>query len=368
MYWGYATRYAVYFMAAAQTALGTDRGLSETPGFAEAGFFRIHAVGPVGLMFNYADAHDWAGNTEEMFWLAKRFKRRAFARHALASSRWPSVFDLMWGSTFLERGEKKGHRNLPVDAKFNGVNVVFMRSAWDDERAIYVGFKGGDNAANHSHLDLGSFVLDALGERWALDLGSDNYNLPGYWREKRWTYYRLKTEGHNTLTLDGFNQHPRATAPVVAFSSSRSRSHAVVDLTKAYASYASSVKRGIALLGRSRILIQDEVKCSKPRELDWFFHTKAEIKNKGSRAVLVLENKKLLAEILEPAAARFSWVPVKSPRGERSNKGVNRLQIKLKGIKAHTRLAVLLTPGSGLAGAAHDLPQLESLAEWKNQP
>ena len=101
----------------------------------------------------------------------------------------------------------------PRDAVFRGTDTAFFRSAWDDPGAVYVGFRGGDNKANHSHLDLGNFVLDALGERWALDLGPDNYNLPGYFGKQRWTYYRLRTESHNTLTLDGANQVVSARAP-----------------------------------------------------------------------------------------------------------------------------------------------------------
>ena len=38
------------------------------------------------------------------------------------------------------------------------------------------------------HLDLGTFVLDALGQRWAGDLGPDDYDLPGYFGPERFTY------------------------------------------------------------------------------------------------------------------------------------------------------------------------------------
>ena len=44
-------------------------------------------------------------------------------------------------------------------------------------------------------------LLDAQGVRWALDLGSDNYNMPGYFGSKRWTYYRMTNRSHNTLEM-----------------------------------------------------------------------------------------------------------------------------------------------------------------------
>ena len=88
-----------------------------------------------------------------------------------------------------------------------------FRSAWDDPAALFVGVKAGYNQVNHGHLDLGNFELDALGERWARDIGSDDYNLPGYWSGgrggKRWSYYRLGSESHNVCMLGGAQQDPR---------------------------------------------------------------------------------------------------------------------------------------------------------------
>ena len=89
-----------------------------------------------------------------------------------------------------------------------------MRSAWDDPNALFLGIKAGYNQVNHGHLDLGNFELDALGVRWARDLGSDNYNLPGYWEAKRggqrWSYYRLNSASHNVPMLGGQSQDPLA--------------------------------------------------------------------------------------------------------------------------------------------------------------
>lgn len=54
-YWDYATQYAVFLVAALDSALGHDAGLSATPGFASAGLFRLHMEGPSGRVFNFAD-------------------------------------------------------------------------------------------------------------------------------------------------------------------------------------------------------------------------------------------------------------------------------------------------------------------------
>ena len=117
-----------------------------------------------------------------MLWMARAMNQPIYAGHerAMADKR-PNIFHLLW---LDNRGRAPQDDDLPRATVYRGVDVAFLRSAWGDPNAIFVGFKGGDNKANHSHLDLGSFVLDALGVRWALDLGSDDYNLPGYFGKK----------------------------------------------------------------------------------------------------------------------------------------------------------------------------------------
>jgi hypothetical protein len=58
--------------------------------------------------------------------------------------------------------------------------LAMLRTSWEDPEAIFVGIKAGQdrNGRGHTHLGLGSFILEAGGARWALDLGRDDYNLP----------------------------------------------------------------------------------------------------------------------------------------------------------------------------------------------
>src|SRR5439155_131517 len=164
----------------------------------------------------------------------------------------------------------------PLDKYFGGAEVAILRSEWGNPKALFVGFKAGDNKANHSHLDLGSFVFDALGARWALDLGSDDYNLPGYFGAQRLTYYRLRAEGQNALVINPGatpDQDPKAAASIIRFQSKPERAFAIADLTPAYKQQARKVWRGLALLERKEFLIQDEIQADKPAEVWWFMHT-----------------------------------------------------------------------------------------------
>ena len=369
-YWNYATTYNIAILAALHTALGTDFGLSQMTGFAEAGMFPIYATGPLGRSFNYADAGEGTIRAPHMFWMARQFQRPVYAGYQLPLVS-PTPLDVLW---FDPRAERAPLSSLPLDKYFRDAEVVTLRSAWEDRDALFVGFKGGDNKANHSNLDLGTFVLDALGTRWAVDLGADNYNFPGYFGRQRWTYYRLRAEGHNTIVLNPGeqpDQEPSAAAKIVKFDSKPGRAFAVADLSAAYVKHARKVTRGIALLDRKQVLVQDEVQTDKPAEAWWFLHTPAQVKlgEQGLTATLSQGSVHLAARILSPAQAAFTVMeaaPLPSsphPEKQGSNNRYRKLAIQLKDVKA-ARLAVLLTPLKEGEAAAAKSPDISPLAEW----
>jgi len=359
-YWGYATRYTVYAFAALQSALGTDFGLSSMPGMAEAGVHRLQVTGPTGLFFNFADCSETAREDPSLFWLARRYDLPvlAAAQRQLVGDR-GGTGDLMW---YDPRGSDEDIKRLPLDAHFQRIHVVAMRSAWQDPQATFIGFKGGDNKAGHAHLDLGTFVLDASEERWACELGADDYNMPGYFGGQRWTYYRLKTEGQNTLTLNGENQNPKAAATIIIFESSKDDARAVVDLTDAYESAgAAKVCRGLQLFdSRRRVLVQDELELTRSAGIIWTMHTRAKVEVKGPLAMLHQNGKTLQARILSPADAHFRFEQVNLAPPQRPTEGMGKLLIRLPGQKGAVRIAVLLAP-NGNQGAE---PKLVSLPEW----
>jgi hypothetical protein len=369
-YWNYATFYNVVFLAALQTALGKDYGLSDMAGFSETGFFPIYLTGPLGRTFNYADGHESALHAPQLFWLARRYNQSVFGWSEQSSAS-PSALDLLWhqGNSSGPKAEK-----LPLDRYFRGVEVATFRSDWENPKAMFAGFKAGDNKANHSHLDLGSFVFDALGTRWAMDLGSDDYNLPAYFGAQRFTYYRLRAEGQNTLLINpgmGPDQEPGAATRIIRFRSQSESPYAIADLTPAYKQHARKVWRGISLPDRNKLLIQDEIQADKPAEVWWFMHTPAaiQIEDGGHSAILKQFGTEVRAELLSPTNASFQIMDAQplpsSPHPERQakNEAVKKLAIHLIGIK-DVRLAVRLVPVSEKGAAALDKPALSPLSDW----
>lgn len=370
-YWRYATQYAVVLLAALESALGTDYGLSRIPGFAEAGWFPQYITGPLNRTFNYADGGDQAVRAPELFWLARHFSRPVYVHYQRRQGS-GSPLDLLWFDPAQSAAADAAAAALPLHKSFRGTEVVTLRSSWSDPRALFVGFKGGDNKANHSHLDLGTFVLDAVGQRWAVDLGADDYNLPGYFGSQRWTYYRLRAEGHNTLVVNpgsGPDQNPHAEARIVKFRAENQRALAVADLSAAWPGSVRTARRGVALLQNRQVLVQDELQTARPAEVWWFMHTPASIhlEGEGRRARLSAGAETLLVEILDPEGARFTVREAQplptSPRPDRQNRNqrIRKLAVQLNAV-GNLRLAVRFVPL--VEGRSPTAPSLQLLEEW----
>lgn len=357
-YWQYSIRYLVAYLAALESALGTDFGLGETPGISETGYFPIYLTGPAGS-FNFADSGSGIARAPELFWLARRYDKPAYAwwqgRYEMGGGVAPRA--LLW--YVPGQGLDFDAAALPLDRHFREVEVVTLRSDWEAPDATFLALKAGINANHHNHLDVGTFVFDALGVRWAENLGADDYNLPGYfdYSRGRWNYYRNRAEGRNTLVInpgDGPDQNLLGSSParILFTRSTPELALAVADLTPAYAAWASQVRRGIALFDeRRQALIQDEIQTKEPSEVWWFMHTRADVElgPDGATAVLKQGNKRVIARILSPEDASFRFMraePLPSspnPPGQAVNTGVGKLAIHLRDV-TDVRLVVQLTP------------------------
>jgi hypothetical protein len=377
-YWGYGTGYNVVAIALLEGALGSDFGLAEAPAFDRTALYRLHAQGPSGLFFNYADGAPREGNGPDAAytWLAARFhlaqaraQSRALLASALAADGSPDdplfALNAVW---FPERAEGDAPA-APLDVHFRGgADLAIFRSAWNDPRALYLGFKAGRNDVNHAHLDLGSFVLDADGVRWAEDLGYDEYNLPGYFGDRRWSYYRLNNRSHNTLTPADRLQEVKAQAPIVAFGSAPARAFAVADLTAAYPGAARRMLRGVALLDRSRVLVQDDIDGVAPgTPLVWRMMTGARVARDGGRgALLERDGRSLRVDLLAPPEAQWTTGEARPPTAaEDPNRGVTELRIDVPAGPPDLRIAVLLSPIGEPWPAVRPAPPLTPVAEWR---
>lgn len=369
-YWDYNAQYYVYYMASLESALGTSYGMTDALGIAETAFFPIYLAGPNGS-FNYGDSTTGIIQNPIFYWFARKFDNPDIAKYHLPAQ--GNQLSLLWYDPDLMSDDDQ--LQLDSDRIFSKIAVGSMRSAWNDPYASFVGFKGGDNRYNHMHSDLGTFVFDALGVRWAHDLGGDSYSLPDYFGAGRSNIYRLRTEGQNTLVINpeiASEQKREARADIVKSGFTPQEAYMVTDLSEAYEAHATNVKRGIALVDHRRnMLVQDEISLKEPGEIYWFMHTLAdvEVADHGKSAWLSNGDKKVWAHIL--TSGDDVVFEIRDPRpllsspdlaGNGYNAG-SKLTIHVEDTDS-LQLSVIFIPLYDWEEAPAELPAIVSLDQW----
>ena len=311
-YWEYGTTFNVLFLSTLEKALGTDYGLAETPGFLKTADFEQNIVGPLGFVHNWGDSGAENGVSPALFWFAQKkndpsllwLQKKVIAeepgRDLVKDRTLPAL--LIWGA-----GMNLGDVKPPQEKFWMGQGpspVAMMRTSWTDPNAWFVGFKAGSASVNHAHMDAGSFVLDALGERWAMDFGPQNYNsleergIQLFGREQdaeRWGIFRYNNLVHNTLTIDGQYQRVKGYAKIDAYSKDPQDMAAISDLTTIYDGQAASVKRGIALRDSKYAVVRDEVKAlNKEITLRWTLLTPAQVSIQDGKTVVLSQKGKTM--------------------------------------------------------------------------
>lgn len=379
-YWGYGTTFNVVLISALQSVLGSDFGLTQQPGFLATADYYLHVTGPSGYYFNYSDCGRGGQSTAAaMFWFAAQ-RQQSY----LLWNEWPKLTaaearrggrgarDRLDPMLLLWMAPKQDRPTTPPALSWTGrgpTPVAFHRSSWEPS-ASYVAVKGGSPSTSHAHMDIGTFVMDADGVRWADDLGMQDYNsleskgisLWGRGQDaERWKVFRLGTSAHSVLMVDRQSQRVDGNAPIVTAKPGRT----VVDLGTIYRDQLAKASRGVALLPDRTVVVQDEFSAAgKNVSVRWAMVTRADVKIAGAgRATLVLDGKKLEFRVLEPAAAQLKIYPTNPPPSptDASNEGTCLLgfEVSVPANQAQ-RLIVQLVPGSAIA----DPVAVKPLAEW----
>lgn len=380
-YWGYGTSFNVMFLSAVEKVFNTDFGLSKTPGFLQTADFYQHMVGNIGLSFNWGDCSPKTTLNPTIFWFAIR-------NHDLSQ---------LWvKKAYLERdtySEFTGDRmlpalmiwgkDLPVDqitepkVKFwngRGVSpVCMMRTSWSDRNAIYLGFKAGSAAVPHAHMDIGSFVMESDGVRWASDPGMQDYHSLEskgikLWNSdqnsQRWSIFRLNNFSHNTLTIDNKLHVAKGVANIDKSSAQPDFMYAVSDLSGVYENQLTGVKRGVAIINQKVVVIQDElVATSNTATVRWAMFTSASPKLAKNSITLTKDGKTLELKVISSAEITVkTWSTQPTNNYDAPNPGTIMVgfEFKLEPNQRQT-IQVMLIPGSS---GDNDINFKKALADW----
>ncbi|MFC1795066.1 heparinase II/III family protein [Planctomycetota bacterium] len=380
-YWVYGTSYNVILLAALESVLGTDFNLSQAPGFARSAAYYLHVTGPTGLYFNYPDSGSRSGFLPTVFWFAQKYSQPSLAWHqhqfwkdasaqnqpTLVQSRFSPLI-LLWCNS---------RQAIPEDLNWMGRgsnSITMFRSSWTDPEAVYLAIKGGSPSVSHGHMDVGSFVLDAEGVRWAVDLGPESYhkieslgmNLWGRSQDaERWRIFRYNNLSHNTLVVNDQHQRVNGNAPIIRYSGEASFPHVVFDMTDVYEGQLAEALRGAALLPTGQVIIQDEFKAAdQPITVRWAMVTPAEVSIESNKSALLRkEGKSIRLTVLtdeEIQLRTYSTEPKADYDARNPGTRLIGFEMSLSPEQA-VRTVVLMSPSSANAKPSIDL---RSVRQW----
>lgn len=389
-YWAYGTSFNVVLLAMLDSVLGSEFGLSDAAGFDQTGQYMSLMTGPSGETFNYADGGARRGPEAALYWFAGHYRRgdwllgedaRVRAEiddfepiHAGAGGNRLLPLALLWmNNDDAESGAIEIKMPLNWQSE-SDTPVAVHRSSWTDRNATFVGLKAGSPSAPHGQMDTGSFVLDADGVRWAMDLGAEGYHGiesrgMNLWsaaqNSDRWTIFRQCNAGHNTLVIDGKLQVAKGHAEIIEFADHGELPHSIADLTSVYKGQATDVRRGVTLLPSREVLIQDELEgLTAGSQVRWGMITRAEVaRQAGATLQLRQQGQHLDLTILEPAGAKWSIINTETPRNpwDSANPGTRMVAFEVDApAKGKMRLVVVATPGSS--------DPLENIADFTRSP
>lgn len=365
----------VFFVATSKNYFGTDFGMSDIDGFKELGYFPVYITTPTGV-FNFGDNKARMCFTPSLHWYASEYDAPLLAVYQMwdtadefltdtsgnvesSGSGKEDALSLLWyDRSYTPETVTFDNEPLAVHLESDvGQPLVLMRSAWLDKNATFAGIKAGYNYTNHGDLDVGTFVFDSMGERWAEELGPGSYDAPDYFVNLpaggRWKNYCKRAEGQNTLVINPDmtvdDQYALAECDFDYFNETLNGGECRVDMTDAYRmNGARDVSRTFELYNnRTSLIITDKINCVIPSEIYWFMHTKADISVSydGKTAILELNGKKMKATLHNDG--EFSVMPAEAIAGKYEHDAdysdIQKLTVHVENVKSAT-ICVTLEP------------------------
>ena len=381
-YWIYLMGYLPYMYQTIEDNFQTDFNLTKAPGMSKTGYYLAATASAVGAN-NFHDASVGSGmqSSPAMFWLSDKYNDESLTKlrlYLMDKNKTPgSVMDMLYYNTNItDTTAMSGN----ADMYLGGVEFVSLRNSWTNDDGAFISYHGGYTLVNHYHVDSGTFVIDMLGERWASDLGGEDYNLPEMFGNKRADYYQNRPEGHNLYVINpqdggvGQEKNSDTFAPVEKMVSSERGAYSVMNLDMPYKKYVKSAKRGIKLEDdRRSALVRDEfVPINDNSDVYWFMHTTADIEIIDNNTFVLSQNGKKVkgsiitngsdAKLSKMGAVSLEWSPTPHPNENPRDK-YSKICLNFKA-SGDTYVQMKIT--------AYDDPISQksmsniSLADWKN--
>lgn len=380
-YWNYGTSFNVMFLSAADKIWPGRFDYEKYAAFMNTGSFMQHMLGPSGMCFNFGDNRAGGGLSPAMFWFARKNNDPSLLYNELrfldvddysgfARSRLLPAL-MVWGTGVdFDAITEPAHSFYVTQGP---MPLAIKRTSWRDPKAIYLAIKAGSAKESHAHMDVGSFIMEADGVRWASDLGVQSYhpleskgmNIWNYAQDsQRWQVLRLTNHVHNTLTVNGQLQGVDGYAKIDRHGDDPEFSFAITDLSSMYDTQLAQAIRGAAVVDEEYVVIRDEIKSGEqPAVVRWKMLTEADVVITDNHTATLKKNgKTMVLRVDQPAEIQLKTYSTQPTTDyDEPNPGTMMIGFEVE-LPANTSgtLHVKLIPGSSNTRAEHN----KGLSAW----
>ncbi len=358
-YWTYGHRYA--FMAAdALRRAGWNEGAQHLAreGARQTGMFPLVFNPGTRISASFSDSADRAADPL-MYFLGREYQNPDYVWYqdrtplrSATSEGWPEeAMTLVWrgvDEAWVPEAYASFRPSIPATKSFPSIGWAMLASEQPDPE-LFLAFKNGSTAANHSHLDL-NHVTVGMGDSLVLvDLGSRPYPADYFSATARANYYEISTAGHNSVLVggrgqvfgrDGTLQGPFEGAYYTAF------------LGKAGGAYSVATphaRRHVVFVDRRYYVLLDEVAPTVPAAVELRFHSYGTVTPWQQRSGWTVNQSGSELDVI-PASSTIVRGTVESPSGW--IRPVNLLRLATPQPVGSLTLATVLMPRRRAPGGA----------------
>ncbi|MGJ7030593.1 heparinase II/III domain-containing protein [Niabella hirudinis] len=330
-YWRYGTTYNITLIDALEKLYGSSFGLMNNKGFMKTPEYILQMSTQNSGCFAYADCFADQSLSYPMLWFANRTgdpgilwteaerlnnaRKMGMTDAELFDVRYlPSA--LLWAPANPFSGVKKPEKRQYIGR--GTTPIAIMRNHWGGDDEIFLAMKGGRCVTNHSHMDIGSFVMYRGKNRWVTDLGGQPYySLEKYGfhlgdrsqYSRRWDALRIGTKTHNIITFDGDRQNVTAKAEMDEQGERTNFMYAISNLSAIDSPHVARRNRGVAIVDNNYVVIRDEiVNAEKFTDIRWAMLTPASVKLTGrNEAELEMNGEKMRMKVVGEGITMNTW-------------------------------------------------------------
>lgn len=312
-YWSYTAPYMAKLFATMKNSFGNCMGYEDIPYLMNVSDFPIYAQSSDGS-FVWNDTTLSVDMRIPVIYTFGVLKNDvALQRFALENTPIDTVADAEFCLMYNPDMNYDDDFHPSLDKFFRSTDLVTMRNTFSGGQETWCAMAVQKAAVSSGMMNSGTVSLDALGERWIMNHGKEEY-YDGYWdANTRWTWYRTRAEANSCLVINPSEyggQNMTAEDVINTFVSGDGSSYAISDLTETYLGQVTSYKRGVSLEnGRRTFVVQDELSMAENSDVYSFFNiykSDIEIMPDGKSAVISKGHKKLYVEVYSDQRFTFS--------------------------------------------------------------